>query len=935
MDPQLEQIVNISYSFFAEKSATPETLQEFIRRARGFYPDYVFDDAELFKILEEIHSVRIDDSAKILEDSRDHKEWFNPDSNLTVKGEPVKWKFWDHYKQYAISIKHWSPKVVQELDRVSSLVLSRMENPFRPGKWDRRGMVVGGVQSGKTANYTAVLTKAADAGYKLFIVLAGVHNSLRAQTQDRLNHEFLGHELETIRKVTEQERKIGVWKMFPNDHPMVNTFTSNAENGDFKSTIAANAGFSPSPTGDPIVMVVKKIPSILDNLITWATGLGVRDKDGRMIVRNVPLVLIDDESDYASVNTNKKRENKNSGEREADPTKTNMKIRDLLSRFEKSVYIGYTATPYANIFIDKDEVHPVYGEDLFPKHFVISLPKPSNYVGPEDLFGLKGDPDTGIESKHRMPLLSIVKDSEKYIPSGHKSDLSVQKIPESLKKAIRYFIITCAVRRFRKRGVPHNSMLIHVTRYTNVQNQIRTLVAEYLKTLSARIMSGTYDLEDFREVWEKDDISLVKTSESMLKIGFSEAVLPSWNEIRTELFAAIRGIKIKTINGKTQDTLDYRQADRITREMVENGNTVPWSERGASIISIGGDKLSRGLTLEGLSISYYIRTSKMYDTLLQMGRWFGYHDGYNDLCRIFTTEELAEWYSHIALADRELLNELEYMMAIESTPEHFGLKVRDHPGRLAVTSAGKSRSAQKIKVTFAGRIVQTVVFDEDNSAGNLQAVKTMIRRIGRDPDVAIDPDRPSVQWKGISPDIVTDFLETYRTHNDAVRVADPSRYSEYIKKQLGKGELTQWDVAIVSNSLSESTHEFDIEWFRIKCVERTPLRQPAGGKVSIGVLTSPKDESIDLSRREFARALEMTNAVGKNKKFPTASTIKAARPPYRGLLLIYFPECSEEKDGVYGLSEREVTGFAISFPQSENVTPISYVVNRVFSEEDD
>lgn len=933
VDAKFEDILNISYGYFSNKMVTPESIREFVEGAKRFYPEYELDETELFRTLEEFYSVRIDDTAKILEDSINHEEWFNPDSNLTTKGEPVKWQFWDHYRQFAITQKHWSRTVVDEIDKASSIILSRMEDPKRNGPWDRRGMVVAGVQSGKTANYTAVVTKAADAGYKLFIVLAGVHNSLRAQTQDRLNQEFLGHELETIRKVTNQERKIGVWKMFPSSHPMVNTFTSNAENGDFKSSVAANAGFAPSSTGDPIIMVVKKIPSILQNLITWATGLGEKDKDGRMVVRNVPLVLIDDECDYASVNTNKRLVSNDEGKlSEADPTKTNMKIRDLLFRFEKSIYIGYTATPYANILMDKRDTHSIYGEDLFPKHFIISLPKPSNYVGPEDLFGLKGDPDTGIESKKRLPLLSIVDDSESLIPSGHKSDLNVDRIPETLKRAIREFIIICAVRRLREKGVPHNSMLIHVTRFTRIQSQIRDLVSDYLKYLSARIMSGSDDLKDFREVWDQGGTSFVEISGKMQENGFKEASLPQWGRVKEQLYPAVRIIRIKIINGRTQDTLDYRQADRIVRERIEKNQEVPWIERGVSIISIGGDKLSRGLTLEGLSVSYYIRTAGMYDTLMQMGRWFGYHDGYNDLCRIFTTEELAEWYSHIALADRELLNELEYMEAIQSTPENFGLKVRDHPGRLAVTSAGKSRKAERLSITFAGRLVQTVVFDKTRSENNLNAVRNLITSIGRKPDYKVLEKSPRIRWSGIAPDKIIDFLENYQTHNDAVRVANPAIYSQYIRRQMKQGELKEWDVVLVSNRSSEPTHKFEVEGIGLKCVERTSQIPVLGNKISIGVLTSPRDEAIDLNEREHSLAMGITNRKGVGRKFPTSKSIKAVRPPERGLLLIYFPESSEEGKK-YGLAGEEVTGFAISFPESEKVTPISYFANTVYSEE--
>ena len=167
---------------------------------------------------------------------------------------------------------------------------------------------------------------------------------------------------------------------------------------------------------------------------------------------------------------------------------------------------------------------------------------------------------------------------------------------------------------------------------------------------------------------------------------------------------------------------------------IKNGETVPWSERGTSLIVIGGDKLSRGLTLEGLSVSYYLRASRMYDTLMQMGRWFGYKDGYIDLCRIFTTYDLTEWYRHIALANKQLSNEFDYMAMTGGTPENFGLKVLNHPGRLAVTAAGKMRSTEKIRISFSGRSMETIVFNPLHSNKNLNSLKKLINATGRDPD---------------------------------------------------------------------------------------------------------------------------------------------------------------------------------------------------------
>lgn len=929
MSDAYEKIVDLSYSWFATHPVTPDTIREFIGRAKGFYPDIKIDDKVLFNRLEAIHSVTIGGDVRILEDPAGHEEWFNPQTNLPLKRD-FKWHFWDHYSDYLLHRKKWTKFTVGKLDQFSSLVLCRMEDPLRPGPWDRRGMVVGSVQSGKTAHYTALITKAADAGYRLFVILAGVHNSLRAQTQERLNEEFLGYDLDIVQKITGQEKRIGVRLMFVRNHRVVNTLTSSAEGGDFRTVIARNAGIIPSMTGDPIILIVKKNVTILRNIIEWSTGLGEKDKSGRRVVRDIPFLLIDDECDFASVNT-KKPERDGNGNiiEEWDPATTNKLIRQLIRSFQKTIYVGYTATPYANIFIHRDDPHPLYGDDIFPKHFLVSLPPFPHYVGPEEVFGLKADPDAGTEETKPLPLMREVYDNEDFIPSRHKRDLEVASIPDSLKEALKAFLLVCAARRIRATGTPHNSMLIHVTRLNDVQSRVKDRVEEEVRALTARIMSGTDPLTDFKRIWEDD---FVPTSREMSQRGFSDAQTHRWKDVRAHLYDAARIVRIRGINGKIGDTLAYRQADKRTRARVEKGETVPWHERGVTEIAIGGDKLSRGLTLDGLSVSYYLRSAHMYDTLMQMGRWFGYRGGYNDLCRLYTTEELIDWYRHIALANRELSDTFDYMEAVGSTPEKFGLKVRSHPGQLAITSAGKSRATQKMKVTFAADLKQSIVFDPRSSPLNMAALTRLVNDIGRKPESPGDRAKPRLQWRDVDSAFVVRFLQSYRIHQDARVLVDPEKIAEYTVKQVANGELTSWVVIIVSNQESEGTHPVSIAGYSVRCVRRRPNSKVTADKISIGVLTNPADEALDLSKDQLEHARTLTKRILKPGDPPSGAAIRAVRPPTRGLLLIYVPEWDRNGD-VYGSAGNEIVGFAVSFPGSENAVPIEYVVNSVYAEE--
>jgi len=929
-----DDIVQLSYSYFADKRVTPEEINTFIGRMKAAYSDEDIDEEKLFAKLESIHTVNIDRSVHTLDDDEGHEKWFNVSTNLPTSRD-FTWHFWDHLKTYLGSHKKRPSTVIENLDRLSSEILSRLEDPLRRGTWDRRGMVMGSVQSGKTSNYTALICKALDAGYKLIIVLAGVHNSLRSQTQDRLNEEILGYDLDRIQRLTGQERRIGVRTIFQ-DHHTVTTLTSSNQKGDFSKTIAMQVGTIPSVTGDPIILIVKKNVSILKNLFNWLTSLpGIIESDRRKIIPDIPTLIVDDECDYASVNT-KRPEYDEDGRiiEDWDPAKTNQMIRSLLFLFQKSVYIGYTATPYANIFIHKDDYHPKYGDDLFPRHFIISLQQPGNYLGAEHVFGIVGDTEQGIESIEPLPLIRRIDDCDNWIPNAHKRDLSVHDVPESLQQAIKAFILICATRRIRKDGVPHNSMLIHVTRFTAVQGQVKDLVERELRAMAARIMSGTDSLTDFRNLWETDFIA---TSKNMLDKGYVESEYISWGDIKNKLFDSVKTIKVKGINGEIGDILDYREADALVRAKVLSGENVPWEEKGISVIAIGGDKLSRGLTLEGLTVSYYLRASRMYDTLMQMGRWFGYRDGYKDLCRIYITEELADWYQHIALANQELRNELEYMAAIKGTPENYGLKVRSHPGRLAVTSAGKSRHAERLSISFSGKFPKTIVFDPIHLDTNRRVLDNLIEQLNHNNRRKLDPKKPRYHWDDVNPETVINFLRSYVTQEVARRVVDPGRIGDFIERQNRNGELTDWHIVIVSKPLDDADHTYEPGNLIIGCVERVPL-EVSPRKISIGTLTNPSDEMLDLDGPEIASALEFDQNREKQRPdgIPTSIAIRHVRPRTRGLMLIYMPAYINSVNSThnYGLEGKEVVGFAISFPFSDTAVPIEYWAGPVFNEEE-
>jgi hypothetical protein len=938
-----EQILKMSNVYFHSEGCTPETIDSFLATmataiiGAGVTIEQARDD------LERMHNLTIaGESPPLVDHSTSHISWFNQSTGMGIHRD-VQWKVWENFCGYLLAAKSWPQKVVHTIDKKTNEILSLLEDPGRTGPWARYGMVLGSVQSGKTANYMGLIAKAIDSGYKVIVVLAGVHNSLRSQTQSRLNEEILGYDLDIVQKVEGHIASTGVREMF-HGHPIIQTLTSSNEQGDFRKNIADQAGMIPSEDGPAIIMVVKKHVSILKNLREWATSVNsVETEDGRRVVQGVPLLVIDDECDYASVNTKKEVKDENGKILdECDPAQTNKRIRELLAAFEKRAYVGYTATPYANVFISHDTNHTKYGKDLFPENFIVSLPRPSNYFGPELVFGLNENPDAGIDQKTPLPVLRRVSDSDAIIPPKHKKDWDVTELPDSLKEAIKLFLLACTTRFIRKSGTVHDSMLVHVTRFTLVQAQVKELVEEELRVNIARIQNKNDPLDDFKELW-KDKIT---TANEVMGEQFN-CPKHTWDEIWQNLYEASRRVQVMAINGSSRDSLLYHQTEQESKKRMSSGEDVPWEDRGVHVIAVGGDKLSRGLTLDGLTVSYYLRSSRMYDTLLQMGRWFGYRDRYADVCKIYTTSELISWYRHIATATVELRNELEYMAEMGHEPKDFGIKVRSHPGQLAITSAGKLRNAEKLLLSYSGRLSQTVVFDLSMCQNNKAALANLIRVAEQAGSGVAPPEEyPNTHhWKGVPSSDVVRFLRDYKTHELAVHVVSTDRMADFIEEQerTGKGDLQTWDIVIASPK--QPGHSFELAGITLGCSKRGSVQGPMGTSLTLGAVHDPQYEHFDFSADELknARAEWESRLKANDKALPEpgkripGQVLRDCRPKERGLLIIY-PIFNKDTSGnnTFGMKEdQRVIGLALSFPSSDTVHHKEFMVNSVFKDAED
>jgi hypothetical protein len=895
-----------------EQTPSPELIREKVCMALSMLGGQGLtegvEEESLIRDLETLYSIWMAQGT-ILEDKQDHIPWL-PD----YKAE-ISWDFWDRYRRYLEEEKGWSPATVDRLEQLTDSILGCLEEPHRPGDWSRRGMVVGQVQSGKTSNYTGLICKAVDAGYKLIIVLAGLHNNLRSQTQLRLDEGFLGWDSQVSRAFNTGNPFVGVGKIPTGKQMRALSGTSSAEKGDFSTRVANQYGVVPGGN-DPILMVVKKNTTPLKNLVKWAVNWASQDNTlSRKIVRDFPLLIIDDEADNASVNTKEVRLNETgSPHSEQDATAINKLIRQLLQSFEKTAYVGYTATPFANIFIHPQVNTDEHGKDLFPRHFIVNLPAPSNYVGPVQVFGLDADSSTDLESIAGLDIVRIIEDQDEWMPIGHNKEQVPPYLPASLKEAVRVFILSCAVRFWRGQATAHNSMLIHVTRFPAVQELISQLVKDELTSLQRRLRYSEGNalnrvLSDFEYLWKTD---FIPTSKSIVGTDLQPTIaLPEWKDVSPLLHQVAARIQVKKINGTAKDILDY------------------WgSPNGLNVIAIGGDKLSRGLTLEGLSVSYYLRASKMYDTLMQMGRWFGYRPGYLDLCRLYTTDELVEWYRHITVASEELRKEFDYMANMSATPEEFGLKVRTHPSGLIITGANKMRNGTVMQLSFAGTISETYLFykDEDIIRRNLRATEGLISGLG-----TYVIERNNFIWKQVSGSKIVDFLTNYQSHPNA-RLANTRSLVDYIQAQLKQNELTSWTVALISKNKAENKHTIaglEVGLTRRENISNSSLSEY---RLSKSRLLNPPDEMLDFSLPDQEEIIRITRERSKKpdskSKTPNGNVIRGMRNPRNGLLLIY----SLDPEVISG--ETPVIGFGISFPSSRSAKSVEYKVNNVYWEQE-
>lgn len=619
------------------------------------------------------------------------------------------------------------PDALNSVDGASTKVLSLLHSPGTES-FGTRGLVIGNVQSGKTTSFMSVVAKAADRGYRVFIVLSGITNNLRDQTQERIDEMLIGENSSD-------------WYRLTTDSQDFNADPINA------ATLLGNPLLR-------FVAVVKKNPGRLTALRDFLKAAG------GSVMHSTPVLVIDDEADQASIDIGRGR-----------TSRINGLLREILDN-PRTGYLAYTATPFANLLID-----PAASKDLYPRNFILALPQSEAYFGGERIFGRSERLTEDDELSDGLDIVRTIPDSEASAIRPPR-DLAVRPwtpaVGPALENSIRWFLLSTAAKRLRRVSNPHATMLVHTSMLAQAHEDVAEAVSEFLDEVRAKIELGDpTENSVFRELYESEIRRIVSSDFGLVPV---EADL-----VLAYLRVVLRDVKVIVDNYRSPDRLVYKKGTPTTA------------------IVVGGNTLSRGLTLEGLSSSYFVRAASTYDTLLQMGRWFGYRIGYEDLCRIWMTDGLASWFRDLSLVESEMRQEIRRFEFEQVTPAQVGVRIRRHPS-MAITSSVRMRNAVRAQTSYSTARPQTIHFRRKDGSWlrrNIEAVRdlALASKAAGAKEVSFGSGRRG--FRDVEASVILRFLDTYRFHERS-STANAAHLREYILKERAAGGLKKWNVVVIA-----------------------------------------------------------------------------------------------------------------------------------------
>ena len=588
------------------------------------------------------------------ETDRNHNpSWF---TEWLLSSDETQRRFYSRYTDYLKrKRKPYSEESVQRMEDDLNQIMNGLGNPRDERPWKRAGLVIGDIQSGKTGTYIGLIAKAIDAGYRAIIILTGNDNELRAQTQERLERGLSGIKTGEWRdhddpdSVSPFEGEEAKW----NPH-FLTTMTDDLSRRAvrFASEEISSIVAQRDPYGIYIA-VMKKTPAFLDGFRDALHKAAGSPPKG--VVLKLPLLFVDDEADFASINAKHDQEK---------VTRTNGAIRKVLSCFGHRDYVAFTATPFANVLISEDkdpEMRREFGSELFPRHFIYRLA--GNASG--DYFGLETFLTERDKYYRRL--------SDTYVSNDTPTELS-----DGIKHAVLYFFLANA---HLESSAPETTMLLNISVKQSEHQKIADMIKDFVKSARSEILSTMNAPSSSKYIGEV----MAMLRDVYLK-EFAVSDSPAhWLDDLVMKMGRATDCGIKVINSSTSktgsqdDPLGYRQHPHV--------------------IAIGGHKISRGLTLKNLIVSVLLRRTQMMDTLLQMGRWFGYRANIKDEIRVYMTEDRLQDFKQIGFTIADLKSQIEEMREAEASPADFGAEVKYAAGKLIPTAKNKQGGA-KISTIF-------------------------------------------------------------------------------------------------------------------------------------------------------------------------------------------------------------------------------------------
>jgi hypothetical protein len=762
--------------------------------------------------------------------------------------------------------KEWPSSSINDINSSTTNIIQKISHPQKE-EFSKCGIVVGYVQSGKTANYAALISKTIDCGYNIIIILSGIHNNLRDQTQRRIENDLHLSNPENI----DSNKRI--------------TYLTSIGNQDFDNRFHPSLLLTPNPK----IFIIKKNYTILSRLLAWLSEHNEQE------LSKFATLIIDDEADNATIDISEDYVEQNEGEdgeiADSDPSEINKHIRQIRNLFKKVCYIGYTATPFANVLIDPNDEDEIYGKNLYPKDFIISLPKPDGYSGTAELFPFISDIASyeGVPPNEHIHIVNI-SDHENLI-SGNSINYK-DLIPESLRIAFYHFLITAVIKMNREVEELNHSFLIHVHHEIDTQSFIHQKFESFYELFNDQYqMSNPHDTEIIKDLENYNRY----TSDLLTRLGIEDI---NAEQILSNTRMILQGLEILEINSQSDSELEF-------------SNEQPtWK------ILIGGNRLSRGLTISGLTVTYFTRSSIYYDTLLQMGRWFGFRNGYEDLVKLFTTADNYYWFSWLNEVEESIrLDIARFENTDNVTPLDLAVRVKTHPG-MHVTSPIKIKNARHVQASFDGRVssMKKINFDVSSLENNLNQLNKFISDICLTSNNEIVKNTPV--WKNVNPEQCIEFIESL-----SIPENDPSFPRDliiaYIRKHINEHqELHNW--SIVLSNKDSAVNRININDIEIGLVNRSKHKNLD----ALVMLEDFKDYSLDLGTDQTP--------------YTNLNAIRNARQPSNPILVIYVIDKDSEtwKNNENAHSPffeneaeaRHIVAVSILLPLSPNAERNDYIV---------